>query len=102
MHQLDQRSAVVRRERRDRVYRPPNETIEDLEPFHSFVAQAEPFPEPKPMTPEEYRRFHEECLARQPAYKALLEKEQAERDAIAAVASKALPPRSRSRKGGRP
>jgi hypothetical protein len=70
----------------------PNEKIEDFEPFHAFVAQAEPFQEPEPMTPDESRAHWEAYLARHPDLKAALEKEQAERDAIVAEAMKALPP----------
>lgn len=64
----------------------PNELIDDFAPYQQYVANARPFPEPEPLTPEQFERLQIEFRDRHPDFKKRWEADQAKRKALTEAA----------------
>jgi hypothetical protein len=67
----------------------PNKLIDDFSPYQIYIDQAEPMPEPEPMTPEQHIAFQDEYWKRHPAAFAALEKWQQQQEEISKAAREA-------------
>ena len=60
----------------------PNALIKSFKPYQDFVDMAEPWPEPRILTPQEHAKQYEEWLKNHPEHKAAIEAENARIQAL--------------------